>query len=167
MLHIQSRMRTSVALQTNCSKKQWRQLILTFAHRFFNCRLEYLDDVALSDKAVAYIREGTMRSFVKPLKQSILPFSETSGTDELNLKVSGMPTGMAVTWLGTSSGAPTLQRNVSSICVRWPYTTYVFDAGEGTQVQLLKSDMYPAHIRRYHMLLYHMEAAFFLFLQSW
>ncbi|GMH39725.1 hypothetical protein BSKO_07623 [Bryopsis sp. KO-2023] len=74
--------------------------------------------------------------------------SKMTDTDELDVKITGMPTGMCVTWLGTSSGAPTLHRNVSSICVRWPNKTFVFDAGEGTQVQMLKADIFPAHVRR-------------------
>lgn len=74
--------------------------------------------------------------------------SETSETDELDVRVTGMPTGMSVTWLGTSSGAPSLHRNVSSICVRWPDKAFIFDAGEGTQVQLLKTNLNPAFIRR-------------------
>ncbi len=41
-------------------------------------------------------------------------------------------TGMAVTWLGTSSGAPTLKRNVSCISLRLPQSTFLVDAGEGS-----------------------------------
>ena len=37
-----------------------------------------------------------------------------------------------MTWLGTSSGAPTPQRNVSSIAYRLPEGTFLVDAGEGT-----------------------------------
>ena len=41
-------------------------------------------------------------------------------------------TGMAVTWLGTSSGAPTLKRNVSCISLRLPNSTFLVDSGEGS-----------------------------------
>ena len=46
--------------------------------------------------------------------------------------------GLAVTWLGTSSGAPTLKRNVSCIAVRLPSSTFLVDCGEGScrQVRL-------------------------------
>ena len=40
--------------------------------------------------------------------------------------------GLAVTWLGTSSGAPTLKRNVSCIALRLPRASFLVDAGEGT-----------------------------------
>ena len=36
----------------------------------------------------------------------------------LRAHVRGNPTGLAVTWLGTSSGAPTITRNNSSIALR-------------------------------------------------
>lgn len=39
---------------------------------------------------------------------------------------------LQVTWLGTSSGAPTPQRNVSSIAYRLPQGTFLVDCGEGT-----------------------------------
>ena len=45
-------------------------------------------------------------------------------------------TGLAVTWLGTSSGAPTPGRNVSSIALRTAGAAALVDAGEGTAVQL-------------------------------
>ena len=45
--------------------------------------------------------------------------------------------GLAVTWLGTSSGAPTLKRNVSCIAVRLPSSTFLVDAGEGSCRQVL------------------------------
>lgn len=43
---------------------------------------------------------------------------------------------MAVTWLGTSSGAPTLKRNVSCISLRLPHATFLVDAGEGSCKQV-------------------------------
>ena len=51
------------------------------------------------------------------------------------MRVSGMIawlTGLAVTWLGTSSGAPTTSRNVSCIAVRLPNSTFLVDSGEGS-----------------------------------
>ena len=46
------------------------------------------------------------------------------------------PTGLAVTWLGTSSGAPTKSRNVSSVAVRGRRRAVLVDAGEGSAKQL-------------------------------
>lgn len=55
-----------------------------------------------------------------------------------------------VTFLGTSSGVPTRSRNVSSVAVRLPQRAevWLFDCGEGTQHQLLRSDIRPSQIRR-------------------
>jgi ribonuclease Z len=50
---------------------------------------------------------------------------------------------MQITFLGTSSGVPTRKRNVSSIAVRLPQRAEVWlmDCGEGTQQQILRSDV--------------------------
>ncbi|MEE3718073.1 ribonuclease Z [Tumidithrix elongata RA019] len=50
---------------------------------------------------------------------------------------------MQITFLGTSSGVPTRSRNVSSIALRLPQRAevWLFDCGEGTQHQLLRSDV--------------------------
>ncbi len=57
---------------------------------------------------------------------------------------------MEITFLGTSSGVPTRSRNVSSVAVRLPQRAevWLFDCGEGTQHQLLKSDLKISQIRR-------------------
>jgi ribonuclease Z len=55
-----------------------------------------------------------------------------------------------ITFLGTSSGVPTRSRNVSSIALRLPQRAevWLFDCGEGTQHQLLRSDIKSSQIRR-------------------
>jgi len=55
-------------------------------------------------------------------------------------------TGLAVTWLGTSSGAPTPARNVSSIAARTPGGAVLVDAGEGTAAQAAAAGIPPASI---------------------
>ncbi|WP_036484659.1 ribonuclease Z [Myxosarcina sp. GI1] len=57
---------------------------------------------------------------------------------------------MEITFLGTSSGVPTRSRNVSSIALRLPQRAevWLFDCGEGTQHQLLRSDIKSSQIRR-------------------
>ena len=57
---------------------------------------------------------------------------------------------MEITFLGTSSGVPTRSRNVSSIALRLPQKAEVWllDCGEGTQHQLLRSDLKSSQIRR-------------------
>lgn len=52
--------------------------------------------------------------------------------------------GMEIEFLGTSSGQPTLWRNVSGIGLRFPAENWLFDCGEGTQHRLMVSSLaYP------------------------
>jgi ribonuclease Z len=55
-----------------------------------------------------------------------------------------------ITFLGTSSGVPTRARNVSSVALRLPQRAevWLFDCGEGTQHQLLRSDLKLSQISR-------------------
>jgi ribonuclease Z len=55
-----------------------------------------------------------------------------------------------ITFLGTSSGVPTRSRNVSSVALRLPQRAevWLFDCGEGTQHQLLRSDLKTSQISR-------------------
>lgn len=57
---------------------------------------------------------------------------------------------MEITFLGTSSGVPTRSRNVSSIVLRLPQRAecWLFDCGEGTQHQLLRSDIKSSQLTR-------------------
>jgi ribonuclease Z len=52
---------------------------------------------------------------------------------------------LKVTWLGTSSGAPTSRRNVSAMALRrGPRELYLVDCGEGTRNQLRTAGIDPA-----------------------
>jgi len=55
-----------------------------------------------------------------------------------------------VTFLGTSSGVPTRGRNVSAVALRLPQRSelWLFDCGEGTQHQFLRSDLRVSQLRR-------------------
>lgn len=57
---------------------------------------------------------------------------------------------MQITFLGTSSGVPTRARNVSGVALRLPQRAevWLFDCGEGTQHQFLRSDLRVSQIRR-------------------
>jgi ribonuclease Z len=57
---------------------------------------------------------------------------------------------MQITFLGTSSGVPTRARNVSSVALRLPQRAevWLFDCGEGTQHQILRSDLKISQITR-------------------
>ncbi|MDQ3919546.1 MAG: ribonuclease Z [Acidobacteriota bacterium] len=64
---------------------------------------------------------------------------------------------MRITFLGTSSGVPTRSRNVSCVAFRPPQRAevWLFDCGEGTQHQLLRSDLNLSQITR--ILITHMH----------
>ena len=55
-----------------------------------------------------------------------------------------------VTFLGTSSGVPTRSRNVSAVALRLPQRAelWLFDCGEGTQHQFLRSELRVSQLRR-------------------
>ena len=57
---------------------------------------------------------------------------------------------MQVTFLGTSSVVPTRARNVSAVALRLPQRSemWLFDCGEGTQHQFLRSDLRLSQLRR-------------------
>ncbi|NES85939.1 MAG: MBL fold metallo-hydrolase, partial [Moorea sp. SIO2B7] len=57
---------------------------------------------------------------------------------------------MEITFLGTSSGVPTRSRNVSSVAIRLPQRAevWLFDCGEGTQHQLLRSELKISQLKR-------------------
>ncbi|QZZ20527.1 ribonuclease Z [Leptothermofonsia sichuanensis E412] len=57
---------------------------------------------------------------------------------------------MQITFLGTSSGVPTRIRNVSGVALRLPQRAefWLFDCGEGTQHQILRSDIKISQLTR-------------------
>ena len=57
---------------------------------------------------------------------------------------------MNITFLGTSSGVPTLTRNVSSLALKLSQKAevWLFDCGEGTQHQLIKSNIKSSQIKK-------------------
>ena len=57
---------------------------------------------------------------------------------------------MNITFLGTSSGVPTLTRNVSSLALKLTQKSdiWLFDCGEGTQHQLMKSKLKSSQIKK-------------------
>src|SRR5260370_9972656 len=50
---------------------------------------------------------------------------------------------MRLITLGTGSGKPTLRRNVSAVAVAWEGEWLLFDCGEGTQTQILRTGLKP------------------------
>ena len=56
--------------------------------------------------------------------------------------------GMELTFLGTSSGSPSFTRNVSSYALRLTDEIWLFDCGEATQHQLMRSNLRYSKITR-------------------
>lgn len=54
---------------------------------------------------------------------------------------------MRVITLGTGAGRPTLQRNASATALEYEGDTFLFDCGEGTQLQLMKTAFHWGKIR--------------------
>lgn len=65
----------------------------------------------------------------------------------------GLPTGLAVTWLGTSSGTPTRDRNISCTLVRYQHAVYMVDVGEGSYRQFQMTGMNLQQVSSSRMLL--------------
>ncbi len=57
---------------------------------------------------------------------------------------------MNITFLGTSSGVPTLTRNVSALALKLSQSAevFLFDCGEGTQHQLMRSNIKSSQIKK-------------------
>ena len=57
---------------------------------------------------------------------------------------------MNITFLGTSSGVPSLTRNVSSLALKLSQSSevWLFDCGEGTQHQIMKSNVKSSQIKK-------------------
>ena len=58
-------------------------------------------------------------------------------------------TDLKLTFLGTGAGSPSLARNVSSLGLQWTQRAalWLFDAGEGTQQQVLRSSLMQTPVR--------------------
>lgn len=70
---------------------------------------------------------------------------------------------MELTFLGTSAGAPTAERNVSGLALRIGGTWDLFDCGEGTQHRLMQTPLSLAKLRRVFISHLHGDHCFGLF----
>ncbi len=65
-----------------------------------------------------------------------------------HLDTNQSPQTMELTFLGTASNNPSPVRGVSCTCFRYEGEAWLFDAGEGTQIQLMKSTIKPGRITK-------------------
>lgn len=70
---------------------------------------------------------------------------------------------MELVFLGTSAGAPTLERNVTGLALQRPREWFLFDCGEGTQHQLLRTSLAPGRLTRIFISHLHGDHVFGLF----
>lgn len=71
-----------------------------------------------------------------------------ASSEEMEREVKSNFSGTELTFLGTSSGAPSFTRNVSSVALRLENEVWLFDCGEATQHQLMRSKLKYAKITR-------------------
>lgn len=71
-----------------------------------------------------------------------------AGGDEIERERKSNFSGVELTFLGTSSGAPSFTRNVSSLALRLDNEIWLFDCGEATQHQLMRSQLKYAKISK-------------------
>ena len=76
------------------------------------------------------------------------PAENVSGGDEIGADSVTNFSGMELTFLGTSSGSPSFTRNVSSYALRLTDEIWLFDCGEATQHQLMRSNLRYSKITR-------------------
>ena len=87
------------------------------------------------------------RDFQRTLFNS-RPAERVSGGDEIGEDADSNFSGMELTFLGTSSGSPSFTRNVSSYALRLTDEIWLFDCGEATQHQLMRSHLRYSKITR-------------------
>ena len=87
----------------------------------------------------------------KPFQRTMFnsrPAENISGGEEIGADGDTNFSGMELTFLGTSSGSPSFTRNVSSYALRLTDEIWLFDCGEATQHQLMRSNLRYSKITR-------------------
>ena len=87
----------------------------------------------------------------RPRQRSVMssrPAERVSGGEGIDEDGDSNFSGMEVTFLGTSSGSPSFTRNVSSYALRLTDEIWLFDCGEATQHQLMRSHLKYSKITR-------------------
>eukprot|EP00958_Prasinococcus_capsulatus_P022643 scaffold3199_cov402-Prasinococcus_capsulatus_cf.AAC.6 len=98
--------------------------------------------VHTSSQAPAQHGTGGPRTRHLPRRQQVMgnyPHTSAQAPDESFFESMCTGTDMQLIFLGTSSGCPTLVRNVTSICFRNDGRVWLFDVGEATQLQMMRA----------------------------
>ena len=102
-------------------------------------------DVSNTPQAVASSGHQTSRS--QTITPTASPKAHSHSRAENHTLTASSPPDLCVTWLGTSSGNPSLRRNVSCIALTLGRSVYLVDCGEGTSRQVLRANLDPACIK--------------------
>jgi len=93
-------------------------------------------------------REERGGEYQRTIFNSRVTPSVSGGSEEIERDLKSNFSGAELTFLGTSSGAPSFTRNVSSVALRLDNEVWLFDCGEATQHQLMRSKLKYAKITR-------------------
>ena len=102
---------------------------------------------AATTNAATNAATTTMRMFQETLFNAKVQHA-VSGGEEIDDSSRTNFSGAELTFLGTSSGAPSFTRNVSSLALRTQNEIWLFDCGEATQHQLMRSKLKYANITK-------------------
>ena len=106
---------------------------------------------ASSDVAAKSERSKSRGAHNAPFQRTMFnsrPAENVSGGEEIGADSVTNFSGMELTFLGTSSGSPSFTRNVSSYALRLTDEIWLFDCGEATQHQLMRSNLRYSKITR-------------------
>ena len=67
---------------------------------------------------------------------------------------------MYLQFLGTGAGSPSHFRNVSALAFKFDAEIWLFDCGEGTQQQILRTNIHPGRISRIFISYFHGDHLF-------
>lgn len=109
---------------------------------------EASDSVGIDDEAKGVHQLVSVAASAAPEEALVSISKEMPSTSSQSSALRGMETrDIRITWLGTSSGAPTNRRNVSCIAVRYGQDrVFLVDSGEGTRNQMRNAGIDPALI---------------------
>lgn len=116
---------------------------------------ELCRDAGLSEEGTKPVLVERLWAHVQGMVHSVGTLEKDSDDEMVEMESPGART-LYVTWLGTSSGAPTSRRNVSSMALRLDEENVILvDCGEGTRNQLRTANIDPCHVS--HIFITHLH----------
>jgi len=81
-------------------------------------------------------------------QQGSLPRMEKRIRPSTTNRTINPPNELEITFLGTSAGKPTIQRNPSSLALRMDGQIWMFDCGEATTHQIMRTSLKPSNVTK-------------------